>query len=54
MDLSDCGVHRYTFTPIFIAKHSDESNAKVAEWQTRWTQNPVSARTCGFDSHLWY
>ena len=18
-------------------------------WQTRWTQNPVSARTCGFD-----
>src|SRR6202012_4006780 len=21
-------------------------------WQTRWTQNPVSARTCGFDSLL--
>ena len=29
-------------------------DAKVAEWQTRWTQNPVSERTCGFDSHLWY
>jgi hypothetical protein len=23
----------------------------VAEWQTRWTQNPVSSRTCGFKSH---
>jgi hypothetical protein len=28
--------------------------ARVAEWQTRWIQNPVSARACGFDSHLWY
>ena len=24
--------------------------ARVAEWQTRWTQNPLSARTCGFKS----
>ena len=27
------------------------------EWrnrQTRWIQNPVAARSCGFDSHLWY
>ena len=23
-------------------------------WQTRWIQNPVSIRTCGFESHLWY
>ena len=28
--------------------------AGVAEWQTRWIQNPVSARTCGFESHLRY
>ena len=26
-------------------------NARVAEWQTRRTQNPLFARTCGFDSH---
>ncbi len=24
--------------------------ARVAEWQTRWTQNPLSERVCGFDS----
>ncbi len=23
-------------------------------WQTRWIQNPVPARACGFESHLWY
>ena len=23
-------------------------------WQTRGIQNPVPARACGFDSHLWY
>ncbi len=28
--------------------------AGVAEWQTRWTQNPVAARLCGFKSHLRY
>jgi hypothetical protein len=28
--------------------------AEVAEWQTRWTQNPVPARACGFKSHLRY
>ncbi len=28
--------------------------AGVAEWQTRWTQNPVAARPCGFNSHLRY
>ena len=26
--------------------------AGVAEWQTRWTQNPVWATKCGFKSHL--
>ena len=26
--------------------------AGVAEWQTRWTQNPLSERVCGFDSLL--
>src|SRR5205085_376342 len=25
-------------------------HAGVAEWQTRWTQNPVIARSCGFKS----
>jgi hypothetical protein len=24
----------------------------VAKWQTLWTQNPLSERACGFDSHL--
>ncbi len=24
-------------------------HAGVAEWQTRWTQNPVIARSCGFN-----
>src|SRR5271154_6672231 len=24
--------------------------ARVAEWQTRWTQNPLSERACGFES----
>ena len=28
--------------------------AGVAEWQTRWIQNPVSFGTCGFDPHLRY
>ena len=28
--------------------------AGVAEWQTRWTQNPVGAIQCGFKSHLRY
>ena len=26
--------------------------ARVAEWQTRRTQNPLFVRTCGFKSHL--
>ena len=26
--------------------------ARVAEWQTRRTQNPLSGRACGFESHL--
>ena len=26
--------------------------ARVAEWQTRRTQNPLSERVCGFDSRL--
>jgi hypothetical protein len=26
--------------------------AEVAEWQTRYVQGVVSARTCGFKSHL--
>src|SRR5438552_1517737 len=28
------------------------AGAEVAEWQTRWTQNPVPSRECGFKSHL--
>ena len=28
------------------------SQAEVVEWQTRWTQNPLLATTCGFKSHL--
>ena len=28
--------------------------ARVAEWQTRRTQNPLPARACGFKSLLWY
>jgi hypothetical protein len=28
--------------------------ARVAEWQTRWIQNPLSERACGFKSHLGY
>jgi hypothetical protein len=28
--------------------------AEVAEWQTRWIQNPLSERACGFESHLRY
>ena len=27
-------------------------SAEVAEWQTRYVQGVVSARTCGFKSHL--
>ena len=34
--------------------NNSSHRARVAEWQTRWIQNPVSVRTCGFDSHLWY
>ena len=26
-----------------------ESDARMAKWHTRWTQNPLSERTCGFD-----
>ena len=26
-------------------------DARVAEWQTRRIQNPLSERACGFDSH---
>jgi hypothetical protein len=36
----------HAFVPLFTR------GAGVAEWQTRGTQNPVSARVCGFDSHL--
>lgn len=34
------------------AKALDHDQAEVAEWQTRWTQNPVSSQACGFESHL--
>ncbi len=27
------------------------TRARVAEWQTRGTQNPLSERACGFKSH---
>ena len=36
------------------ARRASPLGARVAEWQTRWIQNPVSERACGFDSHLWY
>ena len=29
----------------------DAMVAQVAEWQTRRTQNPLTVRSCGFDSH---
>lgn len=31
-----------------------KSYAEVAEWKTRLTQNQVSERACGFESHLRY
>ena len=31
---------------------SREQRARVVEWQTRRTQNPLLARACGFESHL--
>ena len=30
------------------------SEPEWRNWQTRWIQNPVPARACGFESHLWY
>lgn len=32
--------------------YTGRSLARVAEWQTRRTQNPLLATTCGFESHL--
>ena len=26
----------------------------MAEWQTRRSQKPLSASSCGFDSHCWH
>jgi hypothetical protein len=31
---------------------NQKAAARVAEWQTRWTQNPVLATVCGFKSLL--
>ena len=39
-----------TSRPVWV--RCDAPPARVAEWQTRRTQNPLSARACGFDSHL--
>jgi hypothetical protein len=40
--------------PLRHNAKSQVHQAGVAEWQTRWTQNPVIARSCGFKSHLRY
>lgn len=40
-------------TKIRLAIRED-LRAGVAEWQTRWIQNPVWATMCGFKSHLRY
>src|SRR5271166_5606188 len=47
---------RETDVTIGLIRDHNSMNlpAGVAEWQTRWTQNPVSARTCGFKSRLRY
>ncbi len=58
--LAEKQAHRVSFW-VRIGPFSAGSNqvdsqslARVAEWQTRWIQNPVPARVCGFDPHLWY
>ena len=38
----------------FDVSHCWATFAGVAEWQTRWIQNPVSLGSCGFKSHLRY
>ena len=37
-----------------IVWHHLHTSTSVAKWQTRRLQNPVFARTCGFESHLRY
>ena len=37
-----------------IVWHHLHTSTSVAKWQTRRIQNPVFARTCGFESHLRY
>src|SRR6266511_5174673 len=32
--------------------YNNERDAEVAEWQTRRSQKPLRATSCGFDSHL--
>jgi carboxypeptidase family protein len=39
-----------SFDSNVVSFDSDLPEAGVAEWQTRWTQNPVIARSCGFKS----
>src|SRR5687767_14122059 len=39
---------------ISTGRDNRPAAAAVAEWQTRWTQNPVWATMCGFKSLLRY
>ncbi len=39
---------------MYVVIHYRETCAGVAEWQTRWIQNPVTLWSCGFNSHLRY
>ena len=51
----------FSFLPVPLLKGSAASTytestsellAEVAEWQTRRSQKPLRATSCGFDSHL--
>src|SRR5688572_11005439 len=38
--------------PAPVIMHKSPREPERGKWQTRRTQNPVTARSCGFDSHL--
>jgi hypothetical protein len=38
--------------PTFRPPDVLSTRARVAEWQTQWTQNPPRATSCEFDSRL--
>jgi len=35
-----------------FVSYNNQRDAEVAEWQTRRSQKPLRATSCGFDSHL--